>query len=126
MLSRKQVRELADEGLISFGGHTRHHTILAKLPANERSTEIRSSIDDLADLTDRPAGTFAYPNGGPTDWGTPDVAVLREAGLSAAVTTIPGANAASTPPFELRRHGIGAGIDMDRFRLMVHSTSLAL
>jgi hypothetical protein len=66
-------------------------------------------------------GLFAYPNGQPSDYTPATVDILRDAGIRAAVTTIPGINESATPPFELRRFGIGAADTDEQFAAIVEA-----
>ncbi|MEN6627782.1 MAG: polysaccharide deacetylase family protein [Candidatus Sumerlaeia bacterium] len=120
MLAPAQVAEMARGGLIEFGAHTRTHAILAPLPDERLREEIEGSIDDVEAITGRPCRTFAYPNGRDGDFDRRAIDLLRQRGISAAVTTIGGPNMRATPPLELRRYGIGAGMPWSDFLLEIH------
>jgi peptidoglycan/xylan/chitin deacetylase (PgdA/CDA1 family) len=120
MLDETAIVEMAGSGLIEFGAHTHHHTILSQLSDNERYNEIRQSIDTVYELTGRPCRYFAYPNGRAEDYNAKTIRDLETCGIQIAVTTIPGPNDRMTPAMELRRYGIGADLFMAGFQLMVH------
>ena len=120
ILGRSAVAEMADSGTMEFGGHTRSHAILSLLTPQQRDDEIDSSLAAVAELTGRPCHLFSYPNGRAQDYDVGAVKRLEMRGVRAAVTTVPGANDAATPPLELRRHGIGEGTGRPEFQWMVH------
>ena len=47
------------------------------------------------------------------------IAILKASKLEVAVTTIRGANDSCTPPLELRRYGIGAGLCFTSFKKII-------
>jgi peptidoglycan/xylan/chitin deacetylase (PgdA/CDA1 family) len=97
-----QLRALAAEGF-DVGAHTRTHPILSQVGPKQLRDEIGGCKEQIEANIRGPVVHFAYPNGRRQDY-TPDVvAAVAGAGYTAAVTTIPGANTAGTPIFELRR-----------------------
>jgi len=91
MMTERQLRELASHGM-EIGAHCVTHPILARLPAEAARHEILSSKDRLEAILGTAVRTFAYPNGRPgTDYAREHVAMVREAGFSAAVSTAWGA-----------------------------------
>lgn len=120
MLDKKAIGEMAASGLIEFGAHTHHHSILSHLPDGERENEIRQSTDAVCELTGQPCKYFAYPNGRAEDYDSKTIQDLKTCGVQIAVTTISGPNDRMTPVMELKRYGIGADVPMSEFQLMVH------
>lgn len=103
MMTSNQVRELGAGG-IEVGAHTVTHPILANLDPESARREIAISRDALRDITGREVRLFAYPNGKPdTDYRKAHVAIVRELGFSAAVSTAWGAARHGDSPFELPR-----------------------
>lgn len=100
-----QVRELAKDPLISFGAHTVNHEILTNLSQSEIEFEVSVSRSTIEDKIQRSVTSFAYPNGGAADYDSQSEFILRSAGYTCAVTTLPGRNTNETPIFELRREG---------------------
>ena len=90
MLSWKQVREMSDGG-VSFGSHTLTHPFLTKVPRRQGLKEIHVSKDIIEQQIGKPVRTFAYPSG---DFDSEVKGIVREAGYSAAVTTVAGCNGA--------------------------------
>ncbi len=101
-LSWEKIREMKQNG-ISFGAHTRSHPILTKLSAEKAKQEIEESRDIVAIRVGSCSPIFAYPNGQPGDFDEGTEKLLRDAGFSAALTTIPGFNTLRTNHFSLRR-----------------------
>jgi peptidoglycan/xylan/chitin deacetylase (PgdA/CDA1 family) len=103
MMSSAQVRELHRDGM-SVGGHTVNHPILARLPPGEAREEIAVGKAHLEAITQTPVSLFAYPNGRPgEDFRAEHVAMVRELGFEAAVTTAWGAATCSDDPYQIPR-----------------------
>jgi peptidoglycan/xylan/chitin deacetylase (PgdA/CDA1 family) len=110
MLSSQAIHELAHSGLIDFGAHTCSHAILSTLDDAECRREVADSVAVVAQLTARACTLFAYPNGRSQDYTAASVAMLASCGIDTAVTMIRRQNTASTPPLELGRLGVRAGV----------------
>ncbi|OGR91457.1 MAG: hypothetical protein A2V88_06625 [Elusimicrobia bacterium RBG_16_66_12] len=79
MLTRAQVREMQDSGVIEFGSHTMRHRNLAAIPLDETRWELAESKKRLEDELGREMVAFAYPYGAGAY--EPEVrAAVREAG----------------------------------------------
>lgn len=103
MMTSDDVLALRRGGL-QLGAHTVSHPILAELPLDEMRREMKDSKDFLEHLLGERVSLFAYPNGKPgKDYDKRAVALARELGFDAAVTTARGAASSSTDPFQLPR-----------------------
>lgn len=103
MLSRNQVRELADLG-IEIGGHTVTHPILTSIDDERAKREMAAGKQQLEEITGRPVKVFAYPNGQPgKDFAARHVAMAKEAGFELAVTTARGVAHRDSDAFQLPR-----------------------
>lgn len=103
MMRSEQLLELHRMGM-QIGAHTVSHPILARLPREEARAEIVQSKRALEAIIGAPVSLFAYPNGKPgEDYAPESVALAREAGFAAAVSTQPGVSDRRTDPFQLRR-----------------------
>lgn len=120
ILQRTEIREMIASGLIEIGAHTMSHTILSRLSEEERNKAIRGSIKAVRELTDRPCRLFAYPNGGPEDFGCFDESVLKDNNILASVTTIGGPYIEHSPPMRLKRYGIGSDMNFSLFLIKLH------
>jgi peptidoglycan/xylan/chitin deacetylase (PgdA/CDA1 family) len=87
MMRSDQVRTLHRHGM-EIGGHTVTHPILAQLPDDVARAEIGQGKESLERLVGAPLRLFAYPNGrSRRDFDRRHVAMAREAGYVAAVST---------------------------------------
>lgn len=103
MMRSEQVLELHRMGM-QIGAHTVSHPILARLPREQARAEIVQSKHALEAIIGAPVGLFAYPNGKPgEDYAPESVALAREAGFAAAVSTQHGVSDRRTDLFQLRR-----------------------
>jgi peptidoglycan/xylan/chitin deacetylase (PgdA/CDA1 family) len=106
-LSREQVREMADSGLVDFGSHGLSHAILTALPEADARRELVESKDAVAELCGKPVRSFAYPNG---DYDPGVARLAREAGYSCAVAGGLRLNEPQdTDPFAIRRVAFAEG-----------------
>jgi peptidoglycan/xylan/chitin deacetylase (PgdA/CDA1 family) len=115
LLTRAAMREMSRDGLIELGAHTGSHAILAKLSAAEQRDEVERSLREVSTVTGEPCRLFAYPNGSFADYDASTIAILREAGVTVAVTAEKGLNDGSTPPLELLRYPIWGEPSMPSF-----------
>ncbi len=113
-LSWREARELADFG-VACGAHTVDHEILARLPLAEAERQVAESKDAVERETGEPCRLFAYPNGGAGDFGPEHASLVARHRFAAAVTQIPGRNAAGADPFRLRRIDVGLDHSRDAF-----------
>ncbi len=103
MMRSEQVSALHAAGM-GIGGHTVTHPILAVLERGAAREEIAAGRRRLQQLTQSPVPLFAYPNGRPgEDYDDACVALVRECGFQAAVTTAWGSARRDTDPFQLPR-----------------------
>ena len=104
MLSWEEVDALRGLGF-SIGAHTVTHPVLSRMTPERAREEIRGSKGAIERALGVPPRAFAYPNGGPHDYGDATVRLVQESGFTCAVTTRRGLNGRTTHPFELRRGG---------------------
>jgi peptidoglycan/xylan/chitin deacetylase (PgdA/CDA1 family) len=105
MMRPTQIKRLRDEGM-EIGGHTVNHPILAVLDAQQARAEIVGGKHCLEEITGAPVTLFAYPNGKPgRDYGPRDVELVKEAGFTAAVSTLGGVANRGSDVFQLPRFG---------------------
>lgn len=103
MMRSDQLLALRDAGM-QIGAHTVSHPILEKITDAQARREIFSSQDVLQTHLDLPVTLFAYPNGRPgTDYSARHVAMVRDAGFIAAVSTATGAAASGADLHQLPR-----------------------
>ena len=103
MMRREQVQALHRAGF-NIGGHTVDHPILATLLNAAAAHQINANKQTLEDMLQQQLTLFAYPNGRPDDdYGARDVALVRQAGYEAAVSTAWGAARRGDDAFQLPR-----------------------
>lgn len=86
-LTKEQMREMADSGLIEFGSHTLSHVNLKNSSASAAQNEISKSKKQLEDILGRPVYSLAYPYGFFTKR---DEALCQKAGYLSCVSTYQG------------------------------------
>lgn len=103
MLRESQIKELVRRG-INVGAHTVSHPILTCVDDITARREIMASKATLEAVISAPVDLFAYPNGQPKrDYLHRHVAMVREAGFTAAVSSAWGACHANSDRFQLPR-----------------------
>ena len=103
MMTDEQVRSM-DAQHMQIGAHTITHPILAKLTDEKALQEIQISKSYLENLLKHPVDIFAFPNGKPiTDYTVKHVAMLKELGFKAAVSTAWGYANQSMDKFQIPR-----------------------
>lgn len=103
MMTTAQLRSLRASGM-EIGAHTVTHPILARLDPERARSEISEGKRRLEAITGNPVTLFAYPNGKPRqDYGAEHVAMVRELGFEAAVSTAWGVAHAGSDAFQLPR-----------------------
>lgn len=99
-LTKAQVKELANSGLVEIGSHTFNHLDLRTLPTKKAIYEIKLSKAVLEKMIGRAVLTFCYPAGSHTDQ---DLRIVSEAGYTGAVSTIAGAKNSPGDIYLLKR-----------------------
>lgn len=103
MMRSEQVLALARAGM-DIGGHTVTHPILTRVSLREAQREIEENRRHLLELVGCEPEVFAYPNGAPDkDYGPEHVALVRQAGYRAAVSTVWGVAKRDTDVYQLPR-----------------------
>jgi polysaccharide pyruvyl transferase WcaK-like protein/SAM-dependent methyltransferase len=88
--SWEMLREIASDGLVELGGHTRWHSSLGALGRREIEAEVDASTQDLLREIGAAPRFFAFPHGGPQDISPTAFEVITARGFSAAFATKPG------------------------------------
>lgn len=105
MMSRSQLRELADAGM-EIGSHTRSHVnvrgVLRDDPTRAMA-ELKGSREELEEILGRPVTSFAYPNGQQGVFSAATRELVKAAGFDCAVTTMWGALTPAADTLELPR-----------------------
>ena len=117
LLDWPELRALEAEG-VAVGPHTRHHPILARAAPQRVRSETRGSWRDLATMLQSPLPIFCYPNGREHAVNRTAMDAVKDAGLVAAFTTVPGLNVmGKTDPYRLYRVGATGGESLRHFAI---------
>jgi peptidoglycan/xylan/chitin deacetylase (PgdA/CDA1 family) len=104
-LSWSQVREMNQHG-IEFGSHTASHPILTRIPLGNVRNELNVSKKRIEEELGKRIISFAYPNGGISDFSPEIVRVVDEVGYKIAFTLLSGPTSYTSvrrKPLEIRR-----------------------
>ena len=100
--SWEDLRRAQQDGL-AVGSHTCSHPVLSRLARNELEHEIRDAYARLREEISGDFLPFAYPYGTAASIDGDAPALVKEAGYTCALTTLPGKNQSETDPFLLHR-----------------------
>jgi len=103
MLGWNEVRQLREEGLVSFGCHTHSHRSLTSISPQVADQEISRSKQEMEQFLGEPCTFFCYPIGKKNDFNQTIKAMLEAERFHAAVTTIPGSVSKASDLYELKR-----------------------
>ena len=109
--SWRELREMADSGLVEVGSHTVSHPILASVTDEESWTELTLSRAHIEEGIGRKVNSFCFPNGKPGDYRQSQLHQLNHAGYTSAVVTRFGMVGPRANPYELPRVGIAGTTD---------------
>ncbi len=125
VMSSAQAENLKKSG-VELGVHTRTHPILPEIPQGDAVAEIDES-KSLLEARFGPRPVFAFPRGLRTDFSAPLCRAVRDAGFTAAVTTISGTNGKEADLHALRRSAVEREDESpDMFARVLRGTSDAI
>jgi peptidoglycan/xylan/chitin deacetylase (PgdA/CDA1 family) len=105
------LRAIVAKG-VEIGCHSETHPILSRISdERELSYEICGSKELMEQSLGQPINHFCYPNGHEVDVSEAAARIVRAAGFSSAVTSIPGMNTYSSDPMQLRRVPFDSDLD---------------
>lgn len=84
-MSAEQIGELASDGLVDIGAHTRSHCQLTSLTPSQQTLEIAGSKSDCESILGRSIAHFAYPYGW---YDATSIECVKKAGFDLACTTV--------------------------------------
>lgn len=82
-----ELRDFAEDPLVTIGAHTRRHLALAKLTLSEARLEMEESMRRLESELGRPVRHLSFPYGDETSAGPREFRLAHELGFQTAVTT---------------------------------------
>ena len=101
-----ELRELAADPLVTIGGHTCTHPILAQVSKHVAQAEITEGRAILQNNLQLPVNFFCYPNGRTTDFTAEHVKLVQDAGFDCAVTTVEDLCAKGSDSYRLPRKNV--------------------
>jgi peptidoglycan/xylan/chitin deacetylase (PgdA/CDA1 family) len=124
-LTWDDVRTLVVSGF-DIGAHTQSHPILTRISIEQVEHEVKGSKERIEREIGMPVKTFAYPNGLHTDFNPAIQAVLRQIGIDAAFTLVPGPTSlleVQKQPMAIRRVPIHHKDTLPRFAAKIMGAS---
>jgi peptidoglycan/xylan/chitin deacetylase (PgdA/CDA1 family) len=102
-LSASKLKELARGGLIEIGAHTVDHLWLSAHNAAEQQRQILTSKRDLETILGQPVTSFSYPYGARSAYNDDSLALVKQAGFTAACSNFSGTIRRDPDLFQLPR-----------------------
>jgi peptidoglycan/xylan/chitin deacetylase (PgdA/CDA1 family) len=102
-LSRAQIIELAEGGLIEVGSHSMTHPTFSALSVPAQRAEVESSKSRLEEILARPVTSFAYPFGSKLDYTKDTADAVERAGYVCACANFPAVVTSASDRFQLPR-----------------------
>lgn len=99
-MTQAQVEDVIQSGLVDVGAHTVHHIALKGKPFFLVENEVEGSKKMLEDTYHIKVVSFAYPDG---SFDQQAVSIVKSAGFTTAVSTIPGEDVNQTNKFFIYR-----------------------
>ena len=90
MLSKEMIKDMYNSGLVSFGGHSKSHSVLSLLDKKMLDSEIAEHRSRLKDILDVPISSFSYPYGMPNYISEEAVDTVKKSGYKYAVSGLIG------------------------------------
>jgi peptidoglycan/xylan/chitin deacetylase (PgdA/CDA1 family) len=117
VMTRAEIFQLSQSGLIDVGAHTVTHEILPRLSKDEQYYEIKGSRQLLELITANPIYTFAYPNG---DFNDETIEIVKATGFWSACTTEHGSVYKNDDLYRLKRCAVNDW-DIAKFRQYLYA-----
>jgi len=99
-VTRSQIKEMAESGLVEIGSHTFNHPDLRTKKYKDAVFEIRDSRSELEKISGYPVRTFAYPYG---HFNTDDLSIAAASGYWGAVSVKSGVSQSADNLWQIKR-----------------------
>lgn len=127
-LTWDEIRSLSKQG-IEFAPHTVNHPSVASMSASSVREEVQGSVRRLAEEGIDYVPVFAYPYGQQADLSPEAAQVVKDEGLSGAVTALPGYVTSGNDPFFVPRFSFPQDLvdvrqvvfGFERFKEVIHA-----
>lgn len=111
-----ELRNLSQHPLVTLGSHSVSHPHLSRLSPEKQAFEATQSRAELEQHLDQEIRFFSYPFGQLTDFNAVTIEALKQAGYTAACSTLWSLRNAPKDLFQLNRIDIDQHDSMDIFR----------
>lgn len=118
ILSVRELKQLADNPLITIGTHCVTHPFLGALTDEEQEWEISESIKTLEEITGYSVTCMAYPFGSRASYHDGTIRLLKKYGIAMAFTTLNERLTKDTDLYQLPRVVMG-NYNLDDFKHVV-------
>ncbi len=105
-LTREQIKEMAESGLVRFASHTHNHRNLVSLSEENIRDEFETSKQILAELTGHETNAICYPTGSVSE----DIALIAEEYFYFGYTTVNSSYTYGCDPMEIPRVRVPRGM----------------
>lgn len=113
-MSKEQVIEIANNGLVEIAAHTMDHRFLKDDTLSDAYYEIYESKNALETMIHKPVVSFAYPFGA---FDSQAIELVKKAGFKTAVSTDPGVEITNENVYSINRirPGIRVGSELQQY-----------
>ncbi len=87
LLSWEDIKQMAQDDLVTFGSHTLSHKALKSLHEDELKDEVTASEKELSKVLNKQIKHFAYPFGSKKEVSDREIAFVKKLGFNTATTT---------------------------------------
>lgn len=122
MMDWQDVREMNRGGLITFGSHSKSHSVLSTLGKVEVHNELLHSRKRIEKFIKSNVTFFSYPYGGESTFSNREIDILKKYRYSCALSWIKGVNTINSNPFRLKR--VFPPHNLFQFKLKLNNYSL--
>lgn len=102
-LSWSQLNQMKNNCLVTIGGHSHTHRIMANLTLNDLKFEVCHSLELINEYLKLQTHHFSYPEGMKNSFNEQVIEVLKNNGIKICPTAIEGYNSAKSDLFNLKR-----------------------
>lgn len=104
MMDKHQLKQFAENTMVTIGAHTQHHSMLSGQSPQEQIIEIQGSRQQLGNLLGKAPEYFAYPFGTSADYTLDSIAACKSSGFTMAFSNFPSFCLPSTDPYQIPRY----------------------
>ena len=113
VVSAQDIGRYAEDGLVTFGGHTVSHLRLSCSSQEDVARELQESKQKIEEWSGRPCVDFSYPNG---DYDDASIAAVKFAGYRSAVTSDAGMSSSGDDVLAISRLSLPVSFSLAELR----------